>query len=132
VTAIKKASDLYDHSPDLPYEDATTILEIKRRGGLSGGVFVPDPEPEQGGDPIVVARVDWGRWVGDCNLWDAAKGWTCRGAQAVDPDDPRFFCIACHNAAVGGRWRPVTWPADIAAVEAPLEALPVPEQNWTP
>jgi hypothetical protein len=128
MTSIKKAPDLYDHAPDLPYEDATTILEIKRHGGD----FVPDPEPEQGGDPAVVARVNWGNWVGDCNLWDAAKGWTCTNAQALDPNDPRFFCIACHNDAINGRWRPVIWPANIAAVETPLESLPVPEQNWTP
>jgi hypothetical protein len=128
MTAIKKAPDLYDRRPELPYEDATTIIEIKRR---SGGV-VPDPAAEQGGDPVVVARIDQGRWIGDCNLWDAPHGWTCLNAQAVDPADERFFCIACHNAAVAGRWRSVSWPADVAAVEAPLEGLPVSEQNWTP
>jgi hypothetical protein len=128
MTAIKRAPDLYDRGPEYPYADATSIIEIKRRSGHA----VPDPEPEDAGDPEVAARVDHGRWVGDCNLWDAATGQTCLNAQALDPDDERFFCIACHNADIGGRWRPVTWPADIAAVEAPLEELPVPEQNWTP
>jgi hypothetical protein len=128
MTAIKKAPDIYDWAPDLPYQDATTIIEKKRRSGK----YVPDPEASQGGDPEVLARVDNGRWIGDCNLWDAAAGWTCTNAQALDPADERFFCVECHNDAVEGRWRPVTWPADIAAVEATLEALPVPEQNWTP
>jgi hypothetical protein len=128
MTAIKRAIDLYDLPPEVPYVDATTIIEIKRHHGH----FVPDPEPEDAADPDVVARVDHGRWIGDCNLWDAARGWTCLNAQAIDPDDERFFCIACHNAEVDGRWRPVVWPADVAAVEVPLESLPVPEQNWTP
>jgi hypothetical protein len=128
MTAIKKAPDLYDWAPDLPYEDATTIIEKKRHGGT----YVPDPVAEEVGDPEVLARVDNGRWIGDCNLWDAPHGWTCLNAQALDPDDQRFFCVACANDAVGGRWRPVTWPANIAAVEATLEGLPVPEQNWTP
>jgi hypothetical protein len=129
MTAIKKAADLYDRAPELPYEDATTIIEIKRHSGH----FVPDPEPEDAADPAVIARVNWGRWIGDCNLPDPALGGvTCLNAQAVDPDDARFFCIVCHNAALAGRWRPVTWPADVAAVEAPLEELPVTEQNWTP
>lgn len=129
MTDIKQAGDLYDRTADgIPYEDATTIIEINRAAGET----IPDPEPEQGGDPAVTAYVNWGRWVGDCRLDDPATGMVCANAQAIDPADERFFCVACLNADVGGRWRPVVWPADQAAVETPLVELPVNEQNWVP
>lgn len=133
MASIKRAADLYapQRPEDPPYTGASTILEMKRRGGF----YLPDPEPAQGGDPAVLARVDHGRWIGDCDLpdpSDAEPERICRNAQALDPDDPRYFCVACANAAVSGRWRPVTWPPDPAAVEAPLEGLPADEQNWTP
>jgi hypothetical protein len=129
MPSIKKAPDLYDRPEEgVPYVDATTIIELKRKAGA----VVPDPAAEQEGDPEVTARVDHGRWVGDCGLWDDATGRTCLNTQAVDPDDERFFCVACNNDAVEGRWRPVAWPADVAAVEATLDELDAPEQNWPP
>lgn len=127
MAEITTAAEGYD-SPDLPYTNATTIIAIAE----AAGAVLATPIAADAADPVVQARVDWGRWLGDCSSWDAAKGWTCANAQLVDPADTRFFCVACGNAAVAGRWRVITWPADRTGVEAPLEPLLRPEQNWTP
>lgn len=124
---ILQAADLYDR-PELgePYQNAETIIRLKRRAGRT----VPDPAPRRAGDPDVTARIDHGRWLGDCGLDDPATGARCANAQAVDESDRRWFCIACHNAALGGRWRRVAWPAEIADVEAPLGDVAAPQQHW--
>lgn len=73
----------------------------------------------------VPAYANHGRWVVECP--------DCRGAQLACRTDLRFMCCECANAAVGGLWRPVTWPVDVAAIEAELEKRPDPEtQNWLP
>ena len=126
---IKKARDKYDR-PDHPYEDATTIIEITRDTAT-----VPDPAPDAPTTPAVVARINFGRWIGDCGLTRTSgplTGQTCWNAQVVDDDDPRFYCVDCHNEQLGGVWREVEFPADLAAVESPLEALPEHAQNWEP
>ncbi len=134
---IKTAVDLLDEwkrkRPDLvpadhPDPGARLVLELRQLTDR------PLPEPAAGAPvgPPVVARVDHGRWVGDCDLQDTARKRVCRGAQYVHPDDRRFYCSTCHNGIMGGRWRLVVWPADRAAVEAPLDGLPPREQNWRP
>jgi hypothetical protein len=128
--AIKKARDKYNH-PDRSYEDATTVIEIMRDGGTS----IPDPQADPPTTPAVVARINYGRWIGDCGLTRTSgplAGEVCRNAQVVDDDDPRFFCVDCANEELSGVWREVTFPADLVAVEAPLDELPEPEQNWEP
>jgi hypothetical protein len=64
----------------------------------------------------IFAVANHGRWVADCP--------DCAGAQLTSPDDPRFMCCECGNAAIGGRWRPVTWPKDHAAISALLDERP--------
>lgn len=49
----------------------------------------------------VVARIDHGRWIADCE---------CNGAEYVDPGEPIFFCLDCLNANHGGKLRPVRFP----------------------
>jgi hypothetical protein len=118
---IKQARDVY--GMDGAADAVIYIMQAQQ--------VVPDPTA---GDPIgpnVVARIDHGRWIGDCNLNDAVNVRVCPNAQYVDEADLRFFCITCHNAEIGGRWRTVVFPADIEATEAPLLALPATEQNWT-
>ena len=130
MASIKKARDKYDR-PDHPYVDATTIIEIARDGDAG----IPDPEPDPPTTPAVVARINYGRWIGDCLLTRTTgpeAGLPCHNAQVVDDDDPRFYCVDCCNEQLGGVWRDVTFPADLAAVETPLEVLPEPEQNWEP
>lgn len=113
---------------------AATIIELLRARGHRDefGRPVPDPAPGALTGPAVAARLNHGRWIGDCNLPDSTRGRTCLNAQFVDDADQRFFCIECFNQDNAGRWRPVTWPADRAAVEAAVADLPTPEQNWTP
>lgn len=120
--------------PGVPDRGAATIIDLFRARGHQDefGRGVPDPTDAPPVGASVMARLNHGRWIGDCGLDDAVRERRCLNAQFVDPDDPRFFCVECFNAANGGRWRPVTWPANRALVEAELESLPVPEQNWEP
>jgi hypothetical protein len=133
---IKTAIDLLDelnaargaHLPPLPDLGAGLLIALRREAGR------PIPEPADGPPvgPPVVARVDHGRWIVDCDLQDAARKRVCRAAQYAHPDDRRLYCHVCNNQAVGGRWRLVVWPADRGGVEAPLDGLPPAEQNWRP
>lgn len=70
------------------------------------------------------ATANQGRWVVECP--------DCCGAQLATREDPRFMCNVCANVAVGGFWRPVTWPADVAAITDVLDQRPVVNQNWQP
>lgn len=76
-------------------------------------------------EPAVDAYVNHGRWVGDCPF--------CPSASMVSPDDPRFFCAECANAAVGGQYVPVAFPADVERIENELVQRPVAaNRNWQP
>ncbi len=66
----------------------------------------------------VYARIDFGRWLADCE---------CGGAGYVDPSDPVFFCVVCGNVAVHGVWRQVEFPADREAIELEVLRRPVEE-----
>lgn len=128
---LRTAADAYPHQHGRPDTGAHSIIDLLHAWGH------PVPEPASGAPagPPVLARVNHGRWIADCHLRITTGPWAgqrCHNAQYVHPDDPRFFCVTCHNAEVGGRWRPVTWPPDPAAIEATLEGLPIPEQNWQP
>lgn len=65
------------------------------------------------------------RWVALCP--------DCGGAEYVWLDDPRFMCVSCRNASIGGLWRPLRVPADREAIEAALLARPDPTtRHWLP
>ena len=134
MARIKTSEDTYE----VFNQGAAAVLGYEPRAGAEAiidtyrakGTTVDDPaEGEPGGGPVM-ARVDRGRWIGDC-LLDVA-GSPCLNAQYVTSGDPRFFCVVCANAATAGAWRAVTFPADRGAVEAALEGLPVTQQYWTP
>lgn len=72
----------------------------------------------------IPAYASAGRWVVACP--------DCNGAQYACRTDLRFMCNECANVAVSGLWRPVTWPAEVADVEAVLEVRPLGNQNWLP
>ena len=84
--------------------------------------------PERGDvatEPILVARVNHGRWIVDCP-W-------CRSAQDVDPDDLVFFCLDCGSEAVDGKWCKVEIPASSRRekLETILAARPdARNRNW--
>jgi len=60
----------------------------------------------------VYARVDFGRWVADCEMGHASY---------VDPNDPFFYCYICGNEPdEHGKARPVIFPENRAAIEKEL------------
>ena len=66
-----------------------------------------------------------GRWIAECP--------DCHDAQLAVRDDPRYMCNECGNASIGGVWRPVNWPKDVAAIEALLDVRPLSHaRNWAP
>jgi len=76
------------------------------------------------GGEAVFARVDFGRWVADCE---------CGGASYVEPRDPVFFCTSCGNVALGGIWRRVIFPDNREEIEAELlMRLVYPPKNRKP
>lgn len=66
----------------------------------------------------VLARVDFGRWLADCE---------CCGAEYVDPEYPLFFCNSCGNQEFNGQLRPVEFPEEPerTAIEKVLSKRPV-------
>lgn len=73
-------------------------------------------------DPVgtpLPAEVNNNRWIVKC---DQCAG----GADVVDPDDPVFYCLSCHNVDNGGLPRPVTFPTRRLEIEAALAARPDP------
>jgi len=65
-----------------------------------------------------------GRWVVDCP--------DCGGAQLACRTDRRFMCNECGNVVIERLWRPVIWPADVAAIDVALADRPIRNQNWRP
>ncbi|MCH7908678.1 MAG: hypothetical protein IIB38_03570 [Candidatus Hydrogenedentes bacterium] len=80
------------------------------------------------------------RWVGICRApIDAGKDTAgepavidCRGVLVVSHADPRFYCIRCHNAVAGGRWRRVVFPVGRAMGEDVLGTRHPANRNWEP
>ena len=71
------------------------------------------------------AEANHGRWIVVCP--------DCAGAQFACPDDRRFMCNECANAAVGGFWRPVIWPKERAKIDELLMLRPDPKtRHWVP
>lgn len=62
------------------------------------------------------------------------KAWCpdCVGAAEDVWRNGPFFCMRCGNASIGGAWRPVAWPPDLAEIEARLDGLARERQNWDP
>lgn len=77
------------------------------------------------GGAHVFAVANQGRWVAHCLY--------CSGATMVSPDDPRFMCVECGNAANDGLYCPVVWPDDWRGIEAVLDQRSdITTRNWTP
>ena len=97
------------------------IREIGRR---SGQLPPPLSSVAEGAEPAY-ARVYRGTWIADC----PAAG--CAGAEAVWKTTRLLWCATCHNADIGGAWRPVLVPDDAFAIEAALMRRPVEQsRNW--
>ena len=71
----------------------------------------------------IPVEVNHSRWVVNCPF--------CASAQLASEADPKFFCVACKNAGVGGKWLPVVWPGNRQALEALLAVRPDERtRNW--
>ena len=89
----------------------------QRRQGNASALLAPDP--------VVQAEVNQGRWLARCSF--------CSGAELIDPQDLRFYCLSCDMEAAGRRWLPVKLPVQRAAIEAALLKRPKEEhRNWRP
>ncbi len=71
--------------------------KLYRRGMLE----TPFRDEPAAGQPVF-AHVDHGQWIARCD--------DCGGPEAVDYDEPIFYCFSCGNRAVGGRPRSVIFP----------------------
>ena len=78
---------------------------------FSSKTRIPLPSDKRLSGEAVIARVNLGRWIGDCE---------CGGAELVDPGEPRFMCFSCGNLVNGGRYRPVEFPKDRVEIEREL------------
>lgn len=116
---VLRAETFYTPPPPLPSdawaqvpgaELAVTWYETRT------GRLVPRPEATLPPEQARWARIDAGRWVADC---------TCRSAQIISIDDPRMTCVDCHTG-----WYVLLVPADPAAAEAEVAALPTDQQFW--
>jgi hypothetical protein len=102
---ILKAEHVYFLPEPHPFQAAERVIVLHWRDDRGLPKF-------QGQFPARIARhhtpayVSHGRWVADC----PAPG--CSSAQAVSPEDKRFWCVHCENAWVEGRWIRVQWPED--------------------
>lgn len=123
---IRRAEHAYGSHAGVPPAFAVEHFVISQRRML-GEDAEPRPEPSGtavGKATVALARVNHGRWIVDCPF--------CPSAALVTPDDPRFFCVECGNAAAHGRWAKVIFPDDVDAIEQTLEPRPAALQNWEP
>lgn len=84
-------------------------------------VDVPRFYPTEVADSSVAVRVNFAAWLIVCE---------CGGAQLGSKTDHRFLCLDCLNEQVGGKWRGVRWPEDVAGIEAALRPRLTDNAHW--
>ena len=86
--------------------------------------FVVPPLTRVAQGEVVVARIDYGRWIADC---------PCGGAEMIWLEGPwQIWCATCGNVDIGGQWRAVAVPENHAEISAELASKPWREQQWRP
>ena len=86
-------------------------FRVAREHGVE---IVPHDDPRP-----LVARVDHGRWIGDCD---------CGSGVALERAWPEARCFGC-----GARYATVVWPVQADQIEAALLKRPVMgTRNWLP
>ena len=98
-------------------EGAKTVRErieimCKKMGKNNDSPIRGEPK----GKPVK-AEINFGQWIARCP--------DCKGAEAVDPDEPIFYCLSCGNFRNGGQPRPVEFPPDYKAIEREILKRPV-------
>lgn len=76
------------------------IKNISKKMEAKGVLDTPFDDSEVCGK-AVDAEINWGQWIARCE---------CGGAEAVDPDEPIFYCFSCGNYENKGKPRPVVFP----------------------
>lgn len=101
--------DSHHQYPTADYRTFLTIYHAKNGLGL-----LPELNPDNLGPPVL-ARIDLGRWLVDCDA--------CRAAVVIDTDDLVFICPACGSS---GKWQEITMPTpdDKAKIEEILLLRP--------
>ena len=72
----------------------------------------------------VKAEINHGRLIVKCPF--------CSGAELVDKNDKRFFCLSCFNKKANGKWIPVIIPENLDEIETILNSRDEQNQNWLP
>jgi hypothetical protein len=102
-------------------EGCSGVLERIRKWATVRGLAVVGNQAE---GAAVTAQINRGRWIARCP--------DCGNAEAVDPDEPVFYCLNCGNITNGRKYRPVDFPgerADIEEVMLSREVLELPGAN---
>ena len=113
---IERASTVLRHHKVKTADDyltfATRQIQKLRATGYTDLAIHDDHTPKR-------ARIDWGRWVIDCE---------CGAGNAVDPEWPFAACPAC-----GAVHRNILYPPNREAIEAALNARPNQRNRfWNP
>lgn len=96
-------------------EGAKTVRErieliCKKMGKTNDSPIKGEPE----GKPVA-AEINFGQWIAHCP--------DCKGAEAVDPDEPIFYCCSCGNFTNGGQPRAVIFPSEKERIAIEKEIL---------
>ena len=115
--------------PGAGWADFIHVIFKRALRAYDGGDYLPKHAIDRAfsgkikGTPVQ-AMVIHNRWMANCE---------CMGAEAVDPDQPAFYCFSCFNQANKGYPRAVSFPADIADIEEILTQRADPlTKNWIP
>lgn len=98
---------------------------LDARAAEAGQPRPPRPDGEAPGAEPVYARMNYGRWLGDCG---------CGSAVLLFRGEPGawFWCPSCGNAVAAGKLRPVIWPADRDRIDTNAASLPTGLAHWDP
>lgn len=110
---IKRGKDQYGQGGN-----AYAVIDLYR----SRRVSVDEPVDDV--IETIMARVDHGRWLVECDY--------CKSAQLVGDEDLRFFCINCSNISNDGKWREIVWPENAEEIENVLAVRPIDNRHWSP
>lgn len=120
---METAETFYRFSPGIAPAERAAALYGRPQDAVA--MVKAGKRPKSG--VLAFARLNHARWIVDC------PDPTCSGCQYAAESDRRFFCNYCYNAAAGGGWIDVIWPANREAIEEVLgERLDPRTQNWNP
>ena len=115
----QKIKTLKDWQPVSLNTFVASIRRKQRRSGPLSGIVVSSP--------TVKAEINYGNWIARCPF--------CTGAELVDPEDPRFYCLSCDMKAINGQWLQVEMPTISFRQKLEAELLKRPRENnrnWLP